>query len=323
MRKPHNWIVAAVQEKKGGPYSKSEREKRQREVTRLHFENGYSASKIAEMMKINRNTINADIKNLYSNIKEEIKQDSEDLILRQIGRLDAQRSRIIKNITENKIDDIRYEKMLLDVDQKINDLCMRINSNVQEKSGSFSISDEKIKDIVLFLIIKHSSYYSLRREDIISEIINMEQITKLQADLVFSQMNGMGLECCKRFQITESRYDLLEFAFLRKYLLPNDEFIKKIYTLRLLDMSRKTETREISNKFKEKHGSKEKWTDEIFDEYEQEKTKMEEKNSETEHKLIVDCLEKLSDKDKAEEYAKYMKVVFGKEEKDRFAEYLE
>ena len=112
------------QEKKGGPYSKDEREKRQKEVSRLHFEFGYSAIKISDLMKINRNTINADIKCLYSNIKEELKQDNENFILRQIGRLEAQRSRIIENITESKVDDIRYEKLLLDIDAKINNLLL-------------------------------------------------------------------------------------------------------------------------------------------------------------------------------------------------------
>lgn len=64
-------------EKDGGPYTKDERTKRQNEVARLHFEYGYSAVKIAEMMKVNRNTINSDIKYLYSEIKKELKQNRE------------------------------------------------------------------------------------------------------------------------------------------------------------------------------------------------------------------------------------------------------
>lgn len=40
--------------------------KRQNEVYRLHFKRGYSAVKISEMMKINRNTINKDITYWYS-----------------------------------------------------------------------------------------------------------------------------------------------------------------------------------------------------------------------------------------------------------------
>jgi len=37
------------------------------------------------MMKVNRNTINSDIKYLYSIIKDEIKEKGEDFILKQIG----------------------------------------------------------------------------------------------------------------------------------------------------------------------------------------------------------------------------------------------
>jgi len=48
--------------KKGGPYSKKDRDSRIDEVCRLHFEYGYSAKKISELMKVNRNTINSDIK---------------------------------------------------------------------------------------------------------------------------------------------------------------------------------------------------------------------------------------------------------------------
>ncbi len=169
-----NRIMALEQEKKGGPYSKDERETRQKEVSRLHFEFGYSAVKIADLMNINRNTINEDIKYLYSNSKEELKQDSENFILRQIGRLEAQRNRIIEKITENKVDDIRYEKLLLDIDTKINDILLRINSDKQIISESIEIQEDVIKDIILFLIIKYSKDYCLKSEEIISEIVNMQ-----------------------------------------------------------------------------------------------------------------------------------------------------
>ena len=61
--------MALVQEKNGGPYSRDDREKRQNEVFRLHFEFGYPATRIAELMNINRNTINADIKYWYSTLR--------------------------------------------------------------------------------------------------------------------------------------------------------------------------------------------------------------------------------------------------------------
>ena len=53
-----------------GPYSKREKELRREEVYRLHFDYNFSARKIADMMKIQRNTINSDLTYIYSKIVE-------------------------------------------------------------------------------------------------------------------------------------------------------------------------------------------------------------------------------------------------------------
>jgi len=265
--------VALVQEKKGGPYSKDEREKRQKEVFRLHFEFGYSATKIAELMKINRNTINEDIKYWYSNFKEDLKQNSEDFILRQIGRLESQRTRNIENITENKIDDIKHEKLLLDIDKEINKMLVLVNSSQQTEPKPFEIKEEVIKDIILFLIIKHSRDGRLKKEDIISEIINLQQCTLIQAGAIFSQIEELGLECCRKFRSYEFVYDLLEFAYLRRYVLPNDEFVVKINALHILDIHLEAEKIRIGKRYSEKYGNKEKWTDEIFAKHDEDENK--------------------------------------------------
>jgi len=49
------------QKKRSGPYSKDGKIKRLNEVYRLHFDYGYSARKISELMEIPRNTINSDV----------------------------------------------------------------------------------------------------------------------------------------------------------------------------------------------------------------------------------------------------------------------
>ena len=117
-------IVTVVLEKKnGGPYNKKDQDKRRDQVHMLHFEKGYSAVKIAHTLGVNRNTMNEDIKYWYSNIKDEIKQENDDHILRQIGRLESQKSRLIEKITKNETKDaIKYKKMLLDTDIKINNM---------------------------------------------------------------------------------------------------------------------------------------------------------------------------------------------------------
>jgi len=81
--------------KKGGPYTKQEIMDRKNEVHRLHFEYGYSARKIADLMKVNRNTINGDIDYWYSKIAENFNMvDPLGSIMVNIQRLDIQRSRL-------------------------------------------------------------------------------------------------------------------------------------------------------------------------------------------------------------------------------------
>jgi DNA-binding NarL/FixJ family response regulator len=89
--------------KKGGPYSKAQRDQRRQEVYRLHFEYGYSAKKIAELMKVNRNTINNDIKFLYSKLKKNWDElDVESLIMKQILRMEDQRTRILEQLDKTQ-----------------------------------------------------------------------------------------------------------------------------------------------------------------------------------------------------------------------------
>jgi len=306
--------MALAQEKKGGPYSKDEREKRQAEVSRLHFEFGYSALKISDLMKINRNTINADIKYLYSNIKDELKQNSEDFILRQIGRLEAQRTRIIEKINENKIDDIRHDKLLLDIDAKINTLVLRINSDQKEKSSPVEIQEDLIHDIVLFLIIKYSRNYSLKEEEIISEIINLQKCTEIESETIFSQIQELGLEYCKKSNSDEFVYDLLEFAYLRRYVNPKDEFVIKINSLYILDMHHEAEKIRLSKRYSEKFGDKKKWVDETFAKHEEEQNKVVERYVKKASKIVAEALENLSDQKQVENYLKYISFFFGKEE---------
>ena len=81
--------------KKGGPYTKQEIIDRKNEVYRLHFEYGYSARKIADLMKVNRNTVNGDIDYWYSKIVENFNTfDPSYAIMINLQRLDIQRSRL-------------------------------------------------------------------------------------------------------------------------------------------------------------------------------------------------------------------------------------
>src|SRR2546428_14186689 len=78
--------------KRGSRYSKSERETRRSEVYKFHFEYGYSARKIAELLDVNRNTVNGDINYWYSRISKNVSGiDPEKAIITVLQRMQSQR----------------------------------------------------------------------------------------------------------------------------------------------------------------------------------------------------------------------------------------
>ena len=108
-------------QKHNGPYTKHEIQSRRDEVYRLHFEYGYSARKIAELMSINRNTINGDIKHWYSKITKSNDIQPESAIFTILERLDIQRTRIREYLdqTQSISEKIPIERMIMDIDSKI------------------------------------------------------------------------------------------------------------------------------------------------------------------------------------------------------------
>jgi len=116
--------------KKGGPYSKEQKDSRRNEVYKLYFDYGYSGRRIAEMMKINRNTIQGDIDFWYNQVAKNFKEiDPSVSIVEQIIKLKDQKTRLreyldkIQSITEKII----IEKLIFDVDKEI----IHINIKIQ------------------------------------------------------------------------------------------------------------------------------------------------------------------------------------------------
>ena len=108
--------------KKGGPYSKNDKDKRMNEVYRLHFEYGYSARKIAEMMKVNRNTINGDIDYWFSRIAKNVSFfNPAKMIITGIGRMEIQLTRLREQLDKAKTNSERMaiERLIYDINCKI------------------------------------------------------------------------------------------------------------------------------------------------------------------------------------------------------------
>jgi len=132
-------MALEVKSKKGGPYTKQEQQKRRDEVFKLHFEYGYSATQISEMLKINRNTINSDVSFLYSKLRGEMNEESTDNWLdKQFTRLESQRVRLRKEL-DNDItlqERLQVEKVIFDLDSKISSLIIKMGSSSQNKLDS-------------------------------------------------------------------------------------------------------------------------------------------------------------------------------------------
>lgn len=108
--------------KKGGPYSKQDKDARRNEVYRLHFDYGYSARKISELMKVNRNTINGDLNYWYNKIVEShniFEPESEILI--NLHRLENQRTRLREELDKavSIQEKLAIERFIYDINSKI------------------------------------------------------------------------------------------------------------------------------------------------------------------------------------------------------------
>ncbi|MCH7648372.1 MAG: hypothetical protein IIA83_07185 [Thaumarchaeota archaeon] len=115
-------FIPDTRRKKGGPYTKQEIIDRKNEVHRLHFEYGYSARKIADLMKVNRNTVNGDIDYWYSKIVDNTNEvDPSCAIMVNIQRLDIQRSRLREQLdkTETFQEKLALERLILEIDSRI------------------------------------------------------------------------------------------------------------------------------------------------------------------------------------------------------------
>jgi len=114
--------------KKGGPYSKKDRNLRMEKVSRLHFEYGYSANKISELLNVNRNTINNDIRNMYLTFKKYWNKISTvSLLQSHVESLLAQKRRLREelDITKKLSEKLAIEKMILQVESKIQQIQIR------------------------------------------------------------------------------------------------------------------------------------------------------------------------------------------------------
>ncbi len=219
--------ISKLGNKKGGPYTKKQQEKRRNEVYRLHFESGYPAQKIAGILKINRNTVNSDINFCYSQLALYWKnQDGKNLIVKQLERFELQRSRLYEELEKCNVlsEKITVEKLILDIDQKISQIVTKLLLNHKD---NFSISDknkesteDRIQKLVNFLVKKTKSDPKLccfTQDEIIEETVKLIKCDIFDAENLFDKMHDLGLCYYKHREEENTKYDVLEFSKMRGY----------------------------------------------------------------------------------------------------------
>jgi len=119
---------------KFAPFTEAERRKRRIEVYKLHFENGMPATRIAQLMNVDRNTINKDLKFLYHQALNDYNLDEmslDDILDKQLVRLEAQRDRLGLYLSDAKdvTNKVTIERLIADIDFRVLTAVEKISHN--------------------------------------------------------------------------------------------------------------------------------------------------------------------------------------------------
>ena len=159
---------------KFAPYTKAERKKRRSEVYKLHFEHGMPATKISELMKVDRNTINNDLKFLYRQALSDYNLDDmslDDILEKQLVRLETQRDRLGTYLSDTKdvTNKVTIERLIADIDFRVLTTVEKINHNTIQFADAIikavnTIAENKKLDV------RFTSLFELREISIDSRV---------------------------------------------------------------------------------------------------------------------------------------------------------
>jgi len=273
--------------KKGGRYTKKEQEQRKIEVYHLHFEQNKSAVKIAELLDVNRNTINEDIHYWHQQLAGEFQaQDLTAKMTRQIQRMEIQRDRLLDDLEEaDSLDErIRIERFISDIDNRLTQLFSKMISqgktkleaaaNPEEESKEEKREELEVQGFVRDLILEEGDPKS---EHVYSENelkINFIKKTKsnlTEANKIMEKMKEYGLSLFEQSSEKDESdlsnatddfsetFNLAKFVNMRGYLTKEDlgNIIKKC-AVGFQEIKRKKE-----QNFIKQYGPKPQWSREI------------------------------------------------------------
>ena len=233
-------MALSEQIKKGGRYTKKEQEERRLQVYHLHFEQEKPAVKIAEMLNVNRNTINDDIRYWHQQLANEMNaQDISAKMTKQIQRMDIQRDRLLGDLedAESLEQRIKLEKFISDIDNRLIGVYSKMIVNGKEHLPPTikikDIDEDEIKEFVRDLVLSDHDPNSkdVHSEDTLRfDFIRKKKCDIAYADRVIEKMKQDGLALCKQstvdsqnflsvlIQDYSATYNLAKFANLRGYM---------------------------------------------------------------------------------------------------------
>jgi len=302
-------------------YRTDNKQDRQNEVYRLYFELGYSARKISDLMKVNRNTINTDIKFWYKELSKSFGKDIiKGNITKQLVRYESQINRLTERLdlcqdAELQLD---FEKLISEINNKVSNLYVKLLENhaehpveITKQENEYIINEELIRHITLFLTLKYAKNPRLTEKSIKAEIINLENCTLQQAESIYYYMYELGLNHCSVVQ-SGFEYDLFSFALLRRYVHLGNTYAKCLLSLCMLYNAQPFEKSDLEKEFVTQHGKRDDWDDDTHEKYSKEVEELKKKHAKASAEIFVEAFEGIKyDVEKFEQYSKYIGTKFG------------
>ena len=151
---------------KFAPFTRSQRRKRRTEVYKLHFERGMPATRIAEMMKVDSNTINNDLKILYREAMNDYNPDEmsvDDIVQKQLLRLETQHDRLCLYLSDAKDinNKIAIERLIADIDFKLVGAIEKVRHNSSRFCDEVTKKANKLAEVNK-MDIRYTSLFELR-----------------------------------------------------------------------------------------------------------------------------------------------------------------
>jgi len=271
--------------KKGGRYTVKEQEERRIQVYHLHFEENKSAVKIAELLGVNRNTINGDITYWHSQLASEINaQNITAKMTKQIQRREIQRDRLLEYLEDIDFDEkFKIEKFISEIDNKLmqyySKMILNGKTTLEPTIKIDDIDENEIKELVRGFVLQEGLEELYSENDLKFRFIREIKCNMKHAERLLEKMLGDGLSLCRQVERQTSylrtlsndysyTYNLEKFAIMRDYVTM-DEF-SEIMQKRSKIEADIEKMNEIEERLTQKYGEQSQWPKKVLEKFESE-----------------------------------------------------